>query len=75
MPIYEYHCESCGKQSEILVRNLNEKPVCECGSDNLKKLLSVFAVNEPHSHTASSCASGDCGVPQSSGCPGGMCGF
>jgi putative FmdB family regulatory protein len=75
MPIFEYKCEDCGKESEILLRSQNEKPKCECGSTKLQKLLSVFAVNEAHSHAASLCASGDCGMPQAGGCPGGMCGF
>ena len=42
MPIYEYKCEDCGKAVEILQKGRNSEPVeCpECGSKNLKRLLS-----------------------------------
>jgi len=43
MPLYEYTCEDCGKQTEQLVKN-DAKPNCpECGSEHLTKLLSIFA--------------------------------
>jgi putative FmdB family regulatory protein len=45
MPIYEFHCEKCGKDSEILIRSSDWKgtkcPVC--GSANLEKKFSTFA--------------------------------
>ena len=41
MPIYEVKCETCGKDSEILVMR-NEDMICpECGSPNVKKKISV----------------------------------
>lgn len=45
MPIYEFHCEKCKKDSEILVRSSKWKGTkCpHCGSDRLEKKLSVFA--------------------------------
>jgi putative FmdB family regulatory protein len=45
MPIYEFHCEACKKDSEILVRSSNWKGAkCpHCGSTKLDKKLSVFA--------------------------------
>ncbi len=43
MPLYEYVCQSCGQQSELLVRG-DAEPACpECGSEKLTKLLSVVA--------------------------------
>ncbi len=45
MPIYEFHCEKCGKDSEILVRSSKwqgTKCPC-CGSSKIAKKLSVFA--------------------------------
>ncbi len=45
MPIYEFHCEKCGKDNEILVRSSDWKSTkCpQCGSDRLQKKFSVFA--------------------------------
>jgi putative FmdB family regulatory protein len=45
MPIYEFHCEDCEKDSEILVRSSDWKGAkCpKCGSTKLAKKLSVFA--------------------------------
>jgi len=58
MPLFEYHCDSCDKQVEILVRN-REQPHCpDCGTDRLQKLLSAPA--RP--------ASGD-SLPIASSCP------
>jgi putative FmdB family regulatory protein len=75
MPIYEYNCEACESQVELLIRG-SETPVCpECGSKRLEKLLSV-----PAAHTGGSKSSlpicetpragGGCGLPQ---CGSGMC--
>jgi len=73
MPIFEYKCEDCGKKVEMLIRSSSDQPVCECGSKNLKKLFSAFAVSEK----SSSCASGSCGLPAAgpSPCSSGMCGL
>ena len=47
MPLYEFHCNDCGKDSEILVRSSNWKgttcPACQ--STKLVKKLSVFAAS------------------------------
>ena len=45
MPIYEFHCDSCERDSEILVRSSRWKgSKCpHCGSTKLSKKLSVFA--------------------------------
>lgn len=45
MPIYEFHCEKCATDSEILVRSSDWKGTkCpKCGSAKLVKRLSVFA--------------------------------
>ncbi len=43
MPIYEYHCDKCEAEVEILLRG-KETPMCpQCGSSKLDKLLSVAA--------------------------------
>jgi len=45
MPIYEFHCRSCEKDSEVLVRSTDWKGTAcpHCGSKKLSKKLSVFA--------------------------------
>jgi putative FmdB family regulatory protein len=45
MPIYEFHCDKCDNDSEILVRSSDWKgTTCpHCGSVRLTKKLSVFA--------------------------------
>jgi putative FmdB family regulatory protein len=45
MPIYEFHCEQCERDSEILVRSTDWKNAeCPlCGSKKLAKKFSTFA--------------------------------
>ena len=74
MPIFEYKCEECGKQSEFLIRSGNEELICECGSSKMKRVLSSFAVSGKNSDGAFSCSDGSCGLP-SSPCASGMCGL
>lgn len=61
MPIYEFHCENCRKDSEVLVRSTDwEGTKCpRCGSAKLTKKLSVFA----------SGAAGEDGGPACTGTP------
>ena len=68
MPIYEFHCEKCEKDSELLVRSSNWKGTkCpHCGSTKLEKRLSVFA----SSAASDAGAAPACGMknPGSRGC-------
>ncbi|HEY3912854.1 MAG TPA: zinc ribbon domain-containing protein [Verrucomicrobiae bacterium] len=70
MPIYEFHCGKCGKDSEILVRSTKWEgtPCPKCGSKRLEKKLSVFA--------SSGSTGGDVSDASCSGNPRscGMCG-
>ncbi len=45
MPIYEFHCEACERDSEILVRSADWRGAkCpHCGSAKLDKKFSTFA--------------------------------
>jgi putative FmdB family regulatory protein len=45
MPIYEFHCEACERDSEILVRSTDWKnsKCLHCGSTKLAKKFSTFA--------------------------------
>lgn len=73
MPIYEFHCDKCDSESEILVRSSDWKGTkCpHCGSVRLTKKLSVFA-STASSGGSEACCAGDgpaCGVDSSAcGC-------
>ncbi|MBN1292993.1 MAG: zinc ribbon domain-containing protein [Candidatus Latescibacteria bacterium] len=71
MALYEYKCRDCNKISEILVFSSDDIPECKhCGSKNLDKMLSTFAVSMAggsSSQPMPSCPSG--------GCCGGNCGI
>lgn len=43
MPLYEYICQDCESQSELLVQGSSQVECPRCGSVNLTKLLSVVA--------------------------------
>jgi putative FmdB family regulatory protein len=72
MPIYEFHCEKCERDSEILVRSSNWKGTgCpHCGSTRLTKKLSVFASAGTGGNDTPSCDGGGGG---GGGCCGGHC--
>jgi len=44
MPIYEYHCQTCGKDQSVLFlsqKDATSKPLCKyCGARRMKRLLS-----------------------------------
>jgi putative FmdB family regulatory protein len=67
MPIYEYKCEKCDTNFEIL-QTKNEKVVCPgCGGTSLKKMFSVFAKGSSPEGSVPTSAPGGC-------CPG-TCGM
>jgi len=69
MPIYEFHCDKCGRDSEILVRSANWSGTkCpHCGSSKLDKKFSTFAAasaaqSSPAKKSGGGhCCSGACG--------------
>jgi putative FmdB family regulatory protein len=65
MPIYEFHCQKCEKDSEILIRSKDWKGTkCpHCGSPKLSKKLSVFASSTGNANEGPSCT----GKPSSCG--------
>jgi len=73
MPIYEFHCEKCKRDSEILVRSSNwEGTACpHCGSMRLSKKLSVFASSVAGASPGSACESGNGGGGCGCCCGGG----
>lgn len=59
MPIYEFTCQRCGKEFERLVFASDHEAIAcpECGSEETRKHLSVFAscgVEKPLSQGCSS---------------------
>ncbi|MGA2661994.1 MAG: zinc ribbon domain-containing protein [Verrucomicrobiota bacterium] len=75
MPIYEFHCDKCDNDSEILVRSSDWRGTkCpRCGSVRLTKKLSVFASTASSGTSAGeACCVGDgaaCGADSSAcGC-------
>ena len=71
MPIFEYKCDDCGMVMEFLEsRSKSQKHQCDkCGSMNMHKILSGFAVG----HNKSSNLCDNCTGPSQAEC-GGMCG-
>lgn len=73
MPLYEYVCESCRDEFELLVRG-DESPVCPaCGGKKLVQLLSVVAAHTAGSRDLPVCSTttpSGCGLPQ---CGAGRC--
>ena len=46
MPIYEYHCQTCGREFEALVLPNSGAPTCpDCQGTALERLRSLFAVS------------------------------
>lgn len=73
MPLYEYDCPRCDRKFELLVRS-DTVPACpSCGGQDLKKLLSTFAVSvaagggSRASLPASAAPCGSCGHPDGPG--------
>jgi putative FmdB family regulatory protein len=61
MPIYEFHCAACERDSEVLVRTTHwEGTRCpHCGSTRLRKKLSVFASSGGDSTVAEPACAGN----------------
>jgi putative FmdB family regulatory protein len=69
MPIYEFHCQKCGRDFEELVRGQNPKVICpQCGGRKCRKLMSAsrFVSRGRSGATEKTSAGGGC-----AGCAGG----
>jgi putative FmdB family regulatory protein len=71
VPIYEYHCAACDRRFELLttISKADQASCLECGSADVKRLVSAFAARvssgNGHSHSVgggecASCAAGHC---------------
>ena len=45
MPLYDYRCRKCEHEFEALVRPGSTPSCAECGSEDLERLLTNFAVS------------------------------
>ncbi len=74
MPIYEFVCQKCSKESEILVRSSRwEGTACpHCGSKKLEKKLSLFASSVASSPGGECCPdAASCAAKTTGTCCGG----
>lgn len=64
MPIYNFRCNQCREEFELLVNvsSENSKRVCpNCKSNNVKRILSTFSVGRSVGRSScESCVSGNC---------------
>ena len=72
MPLFEYRCRSCASQFEALVTQSRAPECPDCNSQDLARLLSVFAVGSQGPATAPRergpvGACGACGDPRGPG--------
>lgn len=70
MPMYEYKCQKCTHAFEMLRKAGDSNPICpECGSEDVKKLLSSFGFKgKGIDGTTTFSGGGGC-----AGCSGGSC--
>ena len=63
MPIFEFRCDSCGKEFERVLFNSDQDEVnCpNCGSLEARKLLSVFSCSKSAEASSGSCGAGPSG--------------
>jgi putative FmdB family regulatory protein len=58
MPIYDFHCRTCGHEFEALVRSQDPAAECpSCHGQDLERLLSGFAVSTAEKTQAAAKAS------------------
>lgn len=79
MPLYEFHCQDCGKDFEALTRSSDWRgTTCpSCQSTRLVKKLSIFSAPSGGSEVGAGDSCGpSCGLSDSGGgCCGGACGL
>ncbi|MBD3317782.1 MAG: zinc ribbon domain-containing protein [Chitinivibrionales bacterium] len=72
MPIYEYHCSSCGNKFEELLTRAPEKtlPCPSCKSSNTEKIMSVFGGINMVGTKSTSCPSAQSCASSGNSCSG-----
>jgi putative FmdB family regulatory protein len=74
MPIFEYSCNDCGNDFELLVRNDTTIACDRCGSVAVIKKLSVFASMTGGKDASPACRTACDGGFARGSCGSGMCG-
>jgi putative FmdB family regulatory protein len=77
MPIFEYVCNDCGCNFEVLVLAAAKekgKTCPACASLSIRKKLSTFAVNTSQRDARPGCATGCDGGFEHGSCGSGLCG-
>ena len=69
MPIYDYHCPSCGTDFELLVRNGTKVACPKCADRKVERMMSVPARYGAGGKAADFSKLG----PPAGGCCGGSC--
>jgi putative FmdB family regulatory protein len=70
MPLYEYTCEQCDNEFELLIRSSHDKPTSPtCGATKVIKQLSI-----PAAHIGGNSSLPVCEVPRGGGCGLPQCG-
>jgi putative FmdB family regulatory protein len=70
MPIYEYECRGCGQRFEALVNGSIKANCPACQSEELDRMLSVFAVGgsaQKSTFSEAPAPCGSCGDPRGPG--------
>ncbi|MBF0540810.1 MAG: zinc ribbon domain-containing protein [Nitrospirae bacterium] len=68
MPMYEFSCNNCKADFELLMRG-SMKPVCpECKATDVRKKLSVFGMSGISKQTSSGSNCGSCHKSSCSSC-------
>jgi putative FmdB family regulatory protein len=64
MPLYDYACQECGRQSELLVSGGREPECPDCGSSRLTRQLPIVASPNrgPNAGDAAPRPGGSCGT-------------
>lgn len=75
MPIYEYACQACGNEFELLVRSDTVLQCPQCQDTHLEKKLSVFATSGAEGASTSAAAGPCAACPGGGGGGGGGCAF
>ena len=76
MPLYEYRCNECTAEFEVLVRTVSSdpRPSCPaCGATEVRKVLSLVAAR-PSRRGESGALETALAQPRGGGCCGGACG-
>lgn len=74
MAIFEYKCNQCGADFELLVNSSTVIACKSCGSGDLKKKLSLFGFSSNTENSMPSCADSCSGGFSQGTCGSGMCG-